>query len=179
MKSDPAIRPGAVMLFGSGETLPASGKAYDYLAKNTSPRPVISILETPAGFQLNSARVAGEVGDFLVKRLQNYKPEIHILPARKKNSPFSPDDAQILAPMLTSNWIFMGPGSPTYAVKQLINSLAFNYLTALFLHGCHVCLASAAVLAIGAHTLPVYEIYTRLALIPTGKRGLISLPSLD
>ena len=158
-QADFSINPGAVLLFGSGETLPASGKAYEYLAKSTSGKPVISILETPAGFQLNTSSVAQEVGDYLLKRLQNYKPEIHILPARKKNSPHSPDDAQILAPMLASNWIFMGPGSPTYAVKQLSGSLAYDYLQTLHLRGCHICLASAAVLAFSANTLPVYEIY--------------------
>ena len=151
--------PGALLLFGSGETLPASGKAYDYLAGKYEAPLKIAILETPAGFQPNTQRVAENVGDYLKKRLQNSRPQVQIIPARKRGTDFSPDDGAILEPMLTSDWVFMGPGSPTYAVVQLRGSLAYDTLRALHLHSSAVCLASAAVLAISAWTLPVYEIY--------------------
>ncbi|MDK2982330.1 MAG: hypothetical protein PWQ55_2677 [Chloroflexota bacterium] len=151
--------PGPLLLFGSGETLPASGKAYDHLARRYAAPLKIAILETPAGFQPNTQRVAQNVGDFLLKRLQNHQPQIEIIPARKRGTDFSPQDARILAPMLDADWAFMGPGSPTYAVQQLEGSLAYQSLRALHLRGSAVCLASAAVLAISAWTLPVYEIY--------------------
>jgi hypothetical protein len=121
---------GPVLLFGSGETQPASGKAYERLNRLIGAPPCISILETPAGFQPNSDKVAGEVGDFLKKRLQNYQPRVEIIPARCKTQPFSTNDANLLEPMLRSNWIFMGPGSPTYAIRQLRDSLAYAYLRA-------------------------------------------------
>lgn len=159
MNNGNPILPGLMLLFGSGETLPASGKAYEFLAKKLDTHPVISILETPAGFQLNSQKVAEEVGQFLEKRLQNYKPAVQVLPARRKEGPFSSDNASILKPMLTANWFFMGPGSPTYAVKHLEGSLAYDYLRARHQQGCIISLASAAVLAISKHTIPVYEIY--------------------
>ena len=57
--------PGPVLFFGSGETLPASGKAYEFLARKIGEKPRISILETPAGFQPNSFQVAREIADFL------------------------------------------------------------------------------------------------------------------
>jgi len=147
------------MFFGSGETLPASGKAYEFLARKIRQQPRISILETPAGFQPNSAKVAGEIADFLKKRLQNFDPLTYIIPARKKETRYSPEDPQILLPMLLSNWIMMGPGSPTFAVKQLEHSLAYSYLVSLHRSGAALSLASAAVLALSAFTLPVYEIY--------------------
>ena len=62
--------------------------------------------------------VAGRVADFLANRLQNYRPQVDVIPARKKGSNFSPDDPEILAPLLHANFIFMGPGSPTYAIRQ-------------------------------------------------------------
>lgn len=150
---------GPLLLFGSGETMPASGKAYEQLNRLIGAPPVISILETPAGFQPNSEKVAAEVGDYLKKRLQNYQPRVEIIPARYKGQSFSTDDPQILAPLLRSNWVFMGPGSPTYAIRQLKGSLTLEYLRALHMQGSALCLASAAVLAISKHTLPVYEIY--------------------
>lgn len=165
---------GPILLFGSGETQPASGKAYERLNRLIGAPPCISILETPAGFQPNSDKVAGEVGDFLKKRLQNYQPRVEIIPARCKTQPFSTNDANLLEPMLRSNWIFMGPGSPTYAIRQLRDSLAYAYLRALHMNGSAICLASAAVLAVSRHTLPVYEIY-KVGEDPFWTRGLVFL----
>jgi hypothetical protein len=53
----------------------------------------------------------------------------------------------------------MGPGSPTYAVRQLSDSLAYDYLVGVHRLGTPISLASAAILAVSAQTLPVYEIY--------------------
>lgn len=152
-------KPGPILFFGSGETLPSSGKAYEHLTKILGQRPNISILETPAGFELNSEKVAGNIRDFLLRRLQNHNPQISIIPARNKSSSLSPDNPEILAPILRSNWLFMGPGSPTYAVRQLEDSLALDYLRAAHLFGASLTLASAAVLAMSAYALPVYEIF--------------------
>lgn len=153
------FHPGPIALFGSGETSPSGQKIFDHLFRSLPPSPRVTILETPAGFELNSAQVAGKVGDFLNHRLQNYDPRIEILPARRKGTPFSPDDPKIVNPMLSADLIFMGPGSPTYAVRQLTDSLAWEYLLASHQLGAGVGLASAATLAISAFTLPVYEIY--------------------
>jgi cyanophycinase-like exopeptidase len=152
-------QPGLVVLFGSGETSASGRKIYDWLLKRLTPPISISILETPAGFELNSAQVAGQVAEFLYQRLQNYSPQITVIPARKRGTPFSPDNPDIIAPLLQSNVIFLGPGSPTYAVRQLQGSLAWHTLVARHRLGAALVLASAATLAASAHTLPVYEIY--------------------
>lgn len=153
------LSPAPIILFGSGETLASSGKAHEQIANLIGDRARVAILETPAGFEPNSDRVAGNVGDFLLKRLQNYSLTVTIVPARKKGTEFSPDNEAILEPILAADWIFMGPGSPTYAVRQLRDSLALRYLTAKHRLGTPITLASAAILAMSAYTLPVYEIY--------------------
>lgn len=152
-------QPGLVVLFGSGETSATGRKIYDWLMRRLSPPIRMAVLETPAGFELNSAQVAGRVADFLRHRLQNYRPQVTVIPARKRGTAFSPDDAEITAPLLQANAIFMGPGSPTYAVRQLQHSLAWYRLVARHRIGAAVILASAATVAASAHTLPVYEIY--------------------
>lgn len=160
MKMDDASNtPGPIILFGSGETLPSSGPAYDFIARKITGSLDISFLETPAGFQNNSEIVAANVATFIKKRLSNYRPLTHLIPARAKGTKNSPDDPLVLEPMLASNWIFMGPGSPTYTVRQLSNSLAMKYLYAMHFNGIALTLSSAAVLAISTLTLPVYEIY--------------------
>jgi hypothetical protein len=151
--------PGLVILFGSGETAASSGKAHEHVAKSLKSPPNIAILETPAGFEPNSPQVAGRVGDFLATRLQNYHPTIHIIPARKKGTPHSPDNPEILAPIFQANWLFLGPGSPTYAARQLKDSLALHMIAARHRLGAALMLASSATLAFSAYTMPVYEIY--------------------
>jgi len=151
--------PGLIVMFGSGEAAPTSHKVYDWLLKKI-PQPVrVAILETPAGFQLNSAIVAEKIGDYLTHHLQNYHPEVSVIPARKKDTPFSPDDEEIVRTMLASNVMLMGPGSPTYAYRNLKNTLAWNTLLAKHRQGSALVLASAAVITAGKYLLPIYEIY--------------------
>jgi len=154
-----SIQPGPVILFGSGETSPSGRKVFERILRDLPPAPRLALLETPAGFELNSAQVIGRVGEFLSHRLQNYQPQITVVPARRRGTPFSPDDAGLVAPLLEADLIFMGPGSPTYAVRQLQGSLAWHYLLARHRLGAALALASAAVVSISAQALPVYEIY--------------------
>ena len=150
---------GNIAFLGSGETSLAGGRIFEQLARQI-PAPLrISILETPAGFELNSGQVAGKVADFLKTRLGNYKPQVDIIPARKKGTAFSPDDPEILAPLLHANLIFMGPGSPTYAIRQLKDSLAWDIIRARHRLGATLVFASAATIAISQWGVPVYEIY--------------------
>ena len=137
----------------------AGGRLFEALARQLPARPRIAILETPAGFEPNSAQVAGRVADFLRTRLANYQPHIDVVPARKRGGAFSPDDPEICAPLLHADLIFMGPGSPTYAIRQLHGTLAWQLLRARHRLGAALVFASAATIAIGQHALPVYEIY--------------------
>ena len=146
-------------MLGSGETSLAGGRVFESLAR-VLPTPLrVVVLETPAGFEPNSAQVAGHVADFLRTRLQNYRPEITVMAARKRGTPDSPEDAVLTGPLLGADLAFMGPGSPTYAVRQLQNSLAWHRLIARHRVGATLAFASAAVVAVSAFALPVYEIY--------------------
>jgi cyanophycinase-like exopeptidase len=150
---------GPVALIGSGETSTTGGRVFEALARRYAPPLRIAILETPAGFELNSDRVAGRVAEFLQRRLANHAPEIHVIPARKRGTPVSPDNPELLAALTTADLIFMGPGSPTYTVRQLRDTLAWRAIQARHHQGAAVVLASAAAIAAGFVALPVYEIY--------------------
>ena len=94
---------GQIAFLGSGETSLAGGRIFESLAR-LIPDPLhVAIMETTAGFELNSFQVAGKVGEFLKTRLQNYKPTIDIIPARKKGTEFSPDNLEILKPLLRAD----------------------------------------------------------------------------
>ena len=150
---------GQIAFLGSGETSLAGGRIFEALARNIQDPLRIALMETPAGFELNSAQVVGKVGEFMKTRLQNYRPVVNVIPARKKNSLFSPDDPEIVQPLLYANIIFMGPGSPTYAIRNLKDTLTWDVIRARHRLGATLIFASAATISIGAHALPVYEIY--------------------
>lgn len=151
--------PGPIAFLGSGETSLAGGRIFESLARQASESLRVAVIETPAGFELNSAQVAGRIADYLSLRLQNYKPSVAVIPARKRNTAYSPDDPEILAPLASANFIFMGPGSPTYAIRQLKGSLAWEIIRARHRLGATLVFASAATIAVSQWALPVYEIY--------------------
>jgi len=118
-----------------------------------------AIVETPAGFEPNCEAVARKIGDYLEHRLRNFQPQVSLIPARRRNTAFDPDDPAIAAPLFHANYLFMGPGSPTYAVRQLRDTFTWHALRLRQRQGAGVCFSSAATLAISQYTVPVYEIY--------------------
>ncbi len=157
MSAQPSFGP--LVLLGSGETSPSGGRVFEAIARNLPAPLQIAIIETPAGFQPNSAQVAGKVVDFMERRLGNYHPTISVIPARQRGTAFSPDDQAILEPLLAADFIFMGAGSPTYTAAQLRDSRAWHTIVARQRLGAALVLSSAATIAVSGHALPVYEIY--------------------
>jgi cyanophycinase-like exopeptidase len=153
------IKPGPIVLFGSGETSPSGQKVFTELFRRLPAEPRCALLETPAGFELNSYKVIGRVGDFLRKSLQNHCPRVEIVRARVQGTAESPDDPAIAATLLSAEMIFMGPGSPSYAVRQLKDCLAWQTAVARHALGSALVLASAGAIAAGRYALPVYEIF--------------------
>jgi len=154
-----SLRPGPVVLLSSGETAPSGRRVMEWLLNQWPPSVRIALLETPAGFQPNSELVAEKVADFVRHHLQNHQPQVDVVPARKLGTAFSPDDAEIVAPLRQADIIYAGAGSPTYAVRQLINTLTWRTLLARHRQGAGVVFASATTIAASAQALPVYEIY--------------------
>ena len=151
--------PGLIALFGSGEIAPSGRRVYDHIFDKVATSINVSILETPAGFQPNSAIVAGKIKQFLESHLINYKPVVNQVPLRQIKDAPSSVLKRLMAPVANANVIFLGPGSPTYTARQLKNSFAWDVLKQKHYMGTHIVLASAATIAMGKHALPVYEIY--------------------
>jgi hypothetical protein len=151
--------PGTIILLGSGERSPHIRTVYQWLFEQLDAPIHVAILETPAGFELNSDYVAGRIGDYIQEHLPNFAPQVTVVPARRRNTAYSPDDPDIIRPMYDANVLFVGPGSPSYAVRQLQNSLAWQVMLARHHLGAATIIASAATLAVGIEALPIYEIY--------------------
>ncbi len=150
---------GLITLIGSGETAP-SGRALYEPAFDRLPKPVkVAVMETPAGFELNSPHVASRVSEFIRHRLQNYKPDVTVVPARRRDTEFGTNNPDILRPLLDADCIFMGPGSPSYAVRHLTGTYAWDMIQARHRLGACLTFASSAAIAIGETAVPIYEIY--------------------
>ena len=150
---------GRITLMGSGESSP-SGRALFEAAFLGLPRPVkVAIMETPAGFEPNSAGVANRISQSIEHRLQNYRPDVTVIPARRRDSTYGSNNPDILRPLLDADCIFMGPGSPSYAVRHLADSLAWDMIQARHRLGASLAFSSSAAIAIGKRAIPIYEIY--------------------
>jgi hypothetical protein len=156
---DNSVEPGPITVFGSGETATEAQRVHDRLMRRMTGPIRAVVLETPAGFEPNSGAVAGRLADFIRDHLPNYRPSVEVVPARRRGSPYSPDDPEIARPVFAANYILAGPGSPTYAVRQLTDSLVWQATLARHRLGSTLVFASAMSVAIGHQALPVYEIY--------------------
>jgi len=146
-----------IVLFGSGEISSIGRGIHDFVLNKIHKTDIkIAIVSTPAGFQPNVVTVCEEIAEFFRKSLSNYHPSIAIIYA---NSSDLANYNQILADLDSADYIFMGPGSPTYARKNLANTLLLSKIKEAVKNGKSLCLSSAAVLAFSKFTLPVYEIY--------------------
>jgi hypothetical protein len=171
------MNPGKLAIISSGETSPTGGTLFRKITAGLPRGFRIALVETPAGFEPNSAQVARRVADALQLRLAEAKPEIDVVPARRKGTAFSPDAPEVVRPIQRADVIYLGAGSPTYAVRQLRGSLAWEEILAAWQQGALLVLASAAAVAVGTFTLPVYEIF-KAGEDPEWKPGLDLLAPL-
>lgn len=144
-------------LFGSGEISSVGRKIHEYVFSQMDCSIKIAIITSPAGFQPNVEIVHEEIADFFEVSLSNFKPEVEIVYANTKEDANNPS---LVSKIEKANYIFMGPGSPTYALGVLRDSLVLAKIKEKISNGsASLSLSSAAVLAFSKWCLPVYEIY--------------------
>jgi hypothetical protein len=143
-------------VMGSGETSPTMVTMHRALvARLELERPRAVVLETPYRFQVNA--------DALSARTRNeYFAKSVGLDVTVLGGLRPPDGAPDpgAAAVRDADWVFSGPGSPTFALAQWKDSALAEALRDRLLAGRGVTvLASAAAVTIGLAALPVYEIY--------------------
>lgn len=146
-----------LVLFGSGEIAPSSVDIYRQLFLSLNKRDLnIALITTPAGFQPNVKAVYQEIKNFLLASLPDFNLTINLVFANRYEQA---NDSQVVSQLDSADIIFTGPGSPTYAVKHLDNTLLINKIIERVKSGASLILASAATIAFSRYALPVYEIY--------------------
>jgi hypothetical protein len=119
-----------------------------------SPRAVF--LDTPAGFQLNVDHISQKAVEYFRTRVQH---PLSIASFKSTEITTAYETEQAYHTLRGADFILIGPGSPTYAVRQWRQTPIPEILTKRIESGGCLVAASAAALTIGRFTLPVYEIY--------------------
>ncbi|HQT99361.1 MAG TPA: hypothetical protein PLG60_02525 [Acidimicrobiales bacterium] len=159
---------GTIAILGSGETAPGMTKVHrELLASLDNLRPVN--LDTTYGFQLNVPQMSAKLEDYFATSLQTQLATLHFS-SYKKSSEL--ERTLFKQQVRKANYVFAGPGSPTYALAQWAPLELANDLLEVLEAGGTLCFASAAALTLGAFTAPIYEIYKVGVEDPTWRDGL-------
>ena len=152
--------PRILAIMGSGETAPTMVTTHRKLT-SLLPQPVQAVvLDTPYGFQENAPELASKAQEYFRTSI-NVEIEIAGL-VRLHDTHIAADPVQIergLRRVANADYIFAGPGSPTYALRQWSGSPVASIITGKLQTGGIVTFASAAALTLGKATVPVYEVY--------------------
>jgi hypothetical protein len=146
---------GSITLIGSGEMSPSMSRVHRMVMGKINGPVQAAFLDTPAGFQLNVDHISEKACQYFKK---HFHLNLTVASFKSSNLPLSRVE-QTLSCLKTANYIFAGPGSPTYAVKNWQGSPVLQALYAKLQNGAHLVFASAAAIALGSYALPVYEIY--------------------
>jgi peptidase E len=151
-----ASRKGVIALMGSGELTATMVEVHkELLARLVSPARA-AFLDTPAGFQLNADQLSQKAMAYFRDRVQ----QSMVVASFKGKEGTQPSEAeQVFLTLREANYVLIGPGSPTYAVRNWRGTLIPEILTKMVEKGGCLVAASAAALTVGCATLPVYEIY--------------------
>ncbi len=124
---------------------------------NRITEPVRAIfLDTPAGFQENATVLAEKAADYFQHNLQQ---ELRLVSFKSRNEATPEQLAEVAAQVRSANYVFAGPGSPTYAVRNWIATPIAAAFAAQLQAGGHLVFASSAAIAMSRHVVPVYELY--------------------
>src|SRR5205814_2355341 len=125
-------------------------------ARAGHPRLNAIFLDTPFGFQPNADEIVARTVTYF---REHVGCEIGIASFRHSEQSTPLATERFLALLSEANYVFAGPGSPTYALRHWRNTGVFDRLAEKVDRGGCVAFASAAAMGLGAYALPVYEIY--------------------
>jgi len=121
------------------------------------PKPVRSaLLDTPYGFQENAPELATKAVEYFNTSINITLDVAGLTEMIDGDSLAMEKGLQLVA---DAQYVFAGPGSPSYALRQWSGTPLAGLLTKKLQSGGVVTFASAAALTLGRYTLPVYEIY--------------------
>lgn len=151
-----STKKGIIALMGSGELTATMVEVHKELLAGLAGPPQAIFLDTPAGFQLNVDQLSERATEYFRQHVQQ---NMSIVSFKSKESCTQLEAEQVFHALRKANFFLVGPGSPSYAVRQWQETPIPEILTTQVEDGGCLVAASAAALTVGRFTLPVYEIY--------------------
>jgi hypothetical protein len=149
-------RPRLLTVMGSGETAPTMAKVHRLLLERLGPGPIAAVLlDTPYGFQENADGISRRTVAYFGR---NLGISLDVAKWRSSQSDLLARE-RALVRVREADYVFAGPGSPTYALQVWRGTPLRNLLAEKLTQGGCVTFASAAALTLGIAAVPVYEIY--------------------
>ena len=169
------ISSGSIAILGSGETSPnllgVHRTMIDRLENIKNPL----LLDSPFGFQENVNQLSTKLKEFFMKSLSL---DIDMVSYRTTNEMGSVEYFKCLERISKSNFLFAGPGSPSYAIKVWRDTEFPEHFISLLKNDGSLVFSSAAATTLGEYTLPVYEIY-KVGEEPYWSKGLNILSAFN
>jgi hypothetical protein len=159
---------GVLALLGSGETAPGMTKVHrEIFARLPEISPVN--LDTAYGFQLNVPQMSEKLEEYFRTSLHIAVRTLHFASYERASEL---ERTLFKQQVRSANYVFAGPGSPTYALKQWFPLHFDDDLLGVLSDDGTLCFASAAALTLGAFTAPIYEVYKVGVEDPSWREGL-------
>ena len=147
---------GTVILMGSGEMAASMVEAHKY-AMSLIEGPVrATFVDTPAGFQLNADLLSEKAVEYFRERLNT---PLSITSFKSAAQATLEETQEAVRSLHEASYIFAGPGSPTYALRNWRHTPVMDAMLETLARGGCLVFASAAALTVGRLTIPIYEIY--------------------
>jgi hypothetical protein len=147
-----------LVVMGSGETAPTMVRTHRAVLADTfadgAPGTAL-VLDTTFGFQDNADELVAKTLQYFH---QSVGHQVEVAPWRRGDLPTA-DAERTLALLGRARWLFAGPGSPTYALRQWRGTGVAAAMSDVVARGGTLVVGSAAACTIGSHAVPVYEIY--------------------
>jgi hypothetical protein len=145
-------------IMGSGETSPTMVTVHKALVARLgtgSHRAVL--LDTPYAFQENASDISARSQSYFARSVGLKVAVVSDADLPATRNPCAPGG---LAAIRSADWVFCGPGSPSYALSRWRGGPVADALSERIAAGAGITvIASAAAAAIGFFAVPVYEIY--------------------
>jgi len=145
---------GRVIVMGSGELAPGLVATHRAGLEGAATDRVV-VLDTPYGFQENADQLTERIAGFFETSL---RATVEVASLRNEHAS-TVELERFVAKIRSARYVFSGPGSPSYALRIWSSVGLAPLLQDIVQAGGTVTFASAASLALGRTTIPVYEIY--------------------
>ena len=151
--------PRLLVIMGSGETAPTMKvphrRVFERLEADGDRADAV-MLDTPFGFQENAPILAASTTKYFSDAVS---VDVAVAGLGRTDTGDSAAIEAAMTRVRDANWVFAGPGSPTFALRQWQSTGLRDVLAEKLHSGGALVFSSAAALTLGCATVPVYEIY--------------------